>query len=283
MTGLTLQTRFRDIAPGYDALLCDAWGVIHNGVSLFPGAAEAMMRFRETCGPVVILTNAPRPSSIIPGQLDRLGLPRDAYDAVVTSGDATRAEIEARLPAPAYRIGPEKDDPLFDGLYPDFVSEEEAEFIVCTGLVDDHRETPDDYRDLLQRLAARGLVMICANPDIIVNWGGRRLWCAGALAEIYKEFGGTVVYGGKPHPPVYRLALEVIGEMRGAGRPPPRALAVGDGLHTDIIGANRQNIDAVFIAGAGGVHDGDADASAVAERLAAAGARAVALMEALQW
>lgn len=283
MTGLALHTCFRDIASGYDALLCDAWGVIHNGVSLFPGAAAAMTRFRETRGPVVILTNAPRPSSIIPGQLDRLGLPRAAYDAVTTSGDATRAEIAARLPAPACRIGPEKDDPLFDGLSIDFASPEEAEFIICTGLADDRRETPDDYRDLLRRLAARGLPMICANPDIIVNWGGRRLWCAGALAEVYKELGGAVVYGGKPHAPIYRLALDAIERARGASAARPRVLAVGDGLHTDIIGANRQNIDVVFIAGEGGVHDGGADAAAVAERLTRAGARAIALMEALQW
>lgn len=242
-----------------------------------------MIRFRETRGPVVILTNAPRPSSIIPAQLDRLGLPREAYDAVVTSGDAVRAEIVEHLPAPAYRIGPEKDDPLFDGLYIDFTTVEAAEFIICTGLVDDQRETPDDYRDLLAQLAARKLPMICANPDIIVNWGGRRLWCAGALAEVYKEYGGAVIYGGKPHAPIYRLALNVVNTAGGEAIDSRRILAVGDGMHTDIIGANRQNIDAVFIAGEGGVHDGAMDASIVAERLAQANARAVALMEALQW
>lgn len=283
MTQLTLQTRFRDIASGYNALLCDAWGVIHNGVSLFPGAAEAMIQFRETCGPVIILTNAPRPSSIIPAQLDRLGLPRSAYDGIVTSGDAVRAEIEARMPAPAYRIGPEKDDPLFHGLYIDFTTVEEAEYVICTGLVNDQREAPDDYRDLLQALAARKLPMICANPDIIVNWGGRRVWCAGVLAEIYKEFGGAVIYGGKPHPPIYRLATDVIATVRDAPVDSQRVVAVGDGLHTDIIGANHQNIDAVFIAGEGGVHEGGSDASVVAERLTKAGARAVALMETFQW
>ncbi len=283
MTRLAFQKRLRDIASDYDALLCDAWGVIHNGVKIFPGAAEAMVRFRETRGPVVILTNAPRPSSIIPGQLDRLGLPRDAYDAVVTSGDATRAEIEARLPAPAYRIGPEKDDPLFDGLGVEFAPEEDAAFIICTGLVDDQRETPDDYRALMRRLAGRGLVMICANPDIVVNWGGRRVWCAGALAEVYKEFGGSVVYGGKPHPPIYRLARAAAARASGAGAAAPRLLAVGDGLHTDIVGANSQGVDAVFIAGDGGVHEGGADVEAVSTRLAEAGARAIALMEALTW
>lgn len=283
MTQLSLQTRFRDIASGYDALLCDAWGVIHNGVSLFPGAAEAMIQFREICGPIVILTNAPRPSSIIPAQLDRLGLPRAAYDGVVTSGDAVRAEIEARLPQRAYRIGPEEDDPLFDGLSIEFSEAKDAEFIICTGLVDDQREAPDDYRGLLQELARRRLPMICANPDIVVNWGGRRVWCAGALAEVYKEFGGVVIYGGKPHAPIYRLALDSIAQLCNAPVDVKRVLAVGDGLHTDIVGANRQNIDAVFITGAGGIHDGGADVSAVAERLTKTGARATALMEALQW
>ena len=283
MTELADIENLRKLASGYDALLCDAWGVIHNGVELFPGAAEAMTRFRENCGPVVILTNAPRPAGIIPAQLDRLGLPRSAYDAVVTSGDATRAEIAARLPDPAYRIGPEKDDPLFDGLDIDFAPMERSRFIVCTGLKDDRRETPDDYRGLLARAAAQGLPMICANPDIIVNWGGRRVWCAGALAEIYKELGGAVVYGGKPHAPIYRLAFEVIRRVRGRPVPAARVLAAGDGLHTDIAGANSQNVDVVYIAGAGGVHDGGADAAAIGERLSAAGAHAVAAMERLQW
>lgn len=283
MTELANIENLRKLAAGYDALLCDAWGVIHNGVDLFPGAAEAMTRFRENRGPVVILTNAPRPAAIIPAQLDRLGLPRSAYDAVVTSGDATRAEIEARLPEPAYRIGPEKDDPLFDGLDIDFAPMERARFIICTGLTDDQRETPEDYRALLTRAAARGLPMICANPDIVVNWGGRRVWCAGALAEIYKELGGAVAYGGKPHAPIYRLAFDVVRRARGRPVPAARILAVGDGLHTDIAGANSQNVDAVFIAGDGGVHDGASDAAAIGERLNKAGAHAVAVMERLQW
>lgn len=283
MTTLPIIDGIAGLAEGYDALLCDAWGVIHNGVSLFPGAAEAMTRFRRTRGPVVILTNAPRPSSIIPGQLDRLGLPREAYDAVVTSGDATRAEIEARLPAPAYRIGPEKDDPLFDGLAIDFAPLERAAFIICTGLVDDQTEAPEDYRDLLTRAAGRDLTMICANPDIVVNWGGRRVWCAGALAEIYKALGGAVVYGGKPHAPIYKLAFDVVGKVRGRPVPPERTLAVGDGLHTDIEGANRHDVDAVLVAGAGGVHEGGADAAALAAHLGAEGVRVVAAMEGLKW
>ncbi len=283
MTALSIISGIKGLAPDYEAMLCDAWGVIHNGVDLFPGAAAAMTRFREERGPVIILTNAPRPSSIIPGQLDRLGLPRAAYDAVVTSGDATRSEIEALLPAPAFRIGPEKDDPLFEGLAINFVPLAEAGFIICTGLVDDQREAPDDYRDVLSKAAARDLVMICANPDIVVNWGGRIIWCAGALAKIYEEMGGSVVYGGKPHAPIYRLSLAAIEKARGAPVAPSKILAIGDGLTTDIAGANAQNIDAVLVAGGGGVHNGDASADALAAQLDQAGVRVVAATEALTW
>ncbi len=270
-----------EVAPGYEALLCDAWGVIHNGVALFPGAAEAMIRFRETRGPLVILTNAPRPSSIIPAQLDRLGLPREAYDAIVTSGDATRDEIVRRLPAKAFRIGPEKDDPLFDGLEIEFAPLDEAGFVICTGLVDDQRETPDDYRQTLRETAERGLPMICANPDIVVNWGGRMIWCAGALAEIHKDYGGEVVYGGKPHAPIYRLAFAAAEKARGCDIDTTRVLALGDGLKTDILGANRAGIGAVLVTGAGGVHDADGDGLEL--HLDRAGVHVLAAMEGLQW
>lgn len=243
------------IAARYDALLCDAWGVIHDGVRLFDGAAEALVNFRRERGPVIVLTNAPRPHWIIPPQLDRLGLPRSAYDAVVTSGDATRAEIEKRLGSPAYRIGPTKDEGLFDGLAIEFVPLAEAAFIVCTGLVDDEREAPEDYRAALEQAAGRRLPMICANPDIVVRWGGRLIWCAGALAELYESLGGAVVYGGKPHRPIYDLALARIAAIAGAPVSPSRTLAIGDSLRTDIEGARRSGIDAVLIAGAHGVHE----------------------------
>lgn len=278
-----LTDRLSTIASRYDALLCDAWGVIHDGVNLFPGAGEALERFRTERGPVIILTNAPRPSSIIPAQLDRLGLPRSAYDAVVTSGDATRAAILARLPAPAFRLGPEKDDPLYEGVDIDFVPIEEASFIVCTGLFDDQNEQPEAYRPLLEKGAARGLPMICANPDIVVRWGGRLIYCAGALAEIYKELGGEVIYGGKPHRPIYELALSKVAAIRGAPLSPSRTLAVGDGLHTDIAGANAQGIDVVFVVGSGGVHAGSRSHGDVVKALNEADARAVAIMEKLAW
>jgi HAD superfamily hydrolase (TIGR01459 family) len=283
VAGIKIINGIGDLTGRYDALLCDAWGVIHNGVELFPGAADAMVRFREGGGTIVILTNAPRPSSIIPAQLDRLGLAPTAYDAVVTSGDATRAEIERRLPASAFRIGPAKDDPLFDGLSIDFAPLERAEFIVCTGLENDHREEPEDYREVLTAAAARELPMICANPDIVVNWGGRMIWCAGALAEIYAELGGSVFYGGKPHAPIYRLAMSAIASARGAPVEKSRVLAIGDGLKTDIAGANAEGVDALFVAGAGGVHVGGADLQAISDRLDEAGVAVIGVAEALQW
>ncbi|HXI87718.1 MAG TPA: TIGR01459 family HAD-type hydrolase [Parvularculaceae bacterium] len=270
-----------EIAPRYDALFCDAWGVVHNGVKLFDGVEEALLRFRREQGPVVILTNAPRPSSIIPRQLDRLGLSREAYDSVATSGDATRAEIAARLPARAFRLGPDKDDALYEGLDARFAPIEEAGFIVCTGLFDERGETPDDYRPMLAGAAERGLAMICANPDIVVRLGERLIYCAGALAKVYEELGGEVVYAGKPYKPIYDLALAKVEEARGGPVAPSRVLAIGDGARTDIAGANARGFDAVFIAGAGGVHEGEEEA--IGASLAKVGATAVAVMEKLQW
>lgn len=273
----------QSLAENYDALLCDAWGVIHDGRALFPGAEEALLAFRRRRGPVVVLTNAPRPNAIIPLQLDRLGLSRAAYDAVTTSGDATRAEIVKRGRAPALKIGPEKDDPLFEGLDIPFAPLAKARYLICTGLVDDQRESPEDYRALLIEAAGRGLDMICANPDVVVRWGGRLVYCAGALAEIYERVGGTVIYCGKPHRPIYDLALARLEAAAGRALDRARILAVGDGVATDIKGASDQGIDAVLIAGAGGVHDGPASDEAIAAALAAAKARAVAAMEKLRW
>lgn len=271
------------IADRYDALLCDAWGVIHDGVRIFPGVAEALTEFRRARGPVLILTNAPRPSAIIPGQLDRLGLPRAAYDGVVTSGDATHAAIKAMLPGRAFKLGPEKDDGLYDGLSVSFAPLEAADFIVCTGLFDDQSETPENYRALLEGAAARDIPMICANPDIVVRWGGRLIWCAGALAQIYETLGAPVIYAGKPHAPIYNVAMTALADVAGRLVPKSRTLVIGDGLKTDIAGANAQGIDALFVAGAGGVHEGEGDEKAIVTALAKAGAHAAYAATGLQW
>lgn len=235
-----------DIAAGYDALFCDAWGVIHNGRELFPGVAEALTRFRETRGPVVILTNAPRPAASIPPQLDRLGLPREAYDGVVTSGEATIAEVRKRKGTPFFRLGPDLDDDLFEASGARFVSLDEAQAILCTGLADDLNETPEDYRDRLAGPAERGVPMICANPDRVVKFGDRMMYCAGSVADIYEQLGGEVRFCGKPHAPIYQACHDKLEEI---GRTASRPLAIGDGIQTDILGANGQDMDVAFVAG----------------------------------
>lgn len=235
-----------EIAGDYDAILCDAWGVIHNGRELFPGVAEALTSFRRERGPVLVLTNAPRPSNVIPAQLDRLGLPRDAYDGVVTSGDATMHAAHSLGEKIFYRIGPAKDDGLFDAMNLKLGSFEEAEAIFCSGLEDDLTETPEDYRDLLEKAAKRDLPMVVANPDIVVRFGDRMMFCAGALGELYEQMGGTQILGGKPHAPIYDLARDRLAKI--AGAVPERILVIGDGLGTDILGANNQDLPVVFIA-----------------------------------
>ncbi len=281
------QPRFIDglseIASTYDALLCDAWGVIHDGVRVFPGVAAALREFRRARGPVLVLTNAPRPSAIIPGQLDRLGLPREAYDGVVTSGDATRAAIAAMAPRRAYKLGPDKDDGLYEGLEVAFAPIEEAGYIICTGLFDDQRETPGDYRGLLETAASRGLPMICANPDIVVRWGGRLVYCAGALAELYESLGAKVIYGGKPHAQIYDVAFAALSRVTGRAIDRSRILAVGDGLRTDIAGANAQGLDALYVAGDGGVHEGAADAHSINAALERSGAHAKYVTRGVVW
>ncbi len=277
-----------EIADGYEAMLCDAWGVIHNGRRVFEGAAEAMAAFRRERGPVLVLTNAPRPSEIIPAQLDRLGLPRECWDAIVTSGDATMFEFERRAPGPAFRLGPEKDDPMFEGRGLSFAPIEDAAFIACTGLFHDETEEPDAYRELLQKGADRNIPMVCANPDIIVDFGGKRMWCAGALAAIYEEMGGAVIHVGKPHSPIYGLAFEKLKRVAGRDIPRGKILAVGDGLATDIKGANDHDLDVVFVAS--GIHgdeaqgaDGCLDAEKLAGVLSGEGRTAVAGIEELRW
>jgi len=276
------------LAGRYDAILCDVWGVIHNGVSVFDGAAEALQRFRsETGGPVVLITNAPRPSPPIVEQLDRLGFPRDAYDAIVTSGDVTAEMMHAERLSRIYHIGPDRDHSLFDGLGIARVGPEDAQTIVCTGLFDDVEETPEDYRDALGAMAARGMRMICANPDLVVERGGTLIYCAGALAELYDELGGETLRLGKPFAPIYGVAKQRIGDLKGGVPVDERILAIGDGMFTDIRGANDAGLPTLFITG--GIHSADfgpldrPDPQMVVDRLAAEGLEAVAAIDKLRW
>jgi HAD superfamily hydrolase (TIGR01459 family) len=270
------------LAAGADAFVCDIWGVIHNGVAAYPQAVDACLKFRGAGGIVVLLTNAPRPVGAVEVQLAKLAVPRQAYDAVVTSGDLTRSLIAERKGAPLFHLGPERDRGLFEGLEVRCVGAEAADLVICSGLFDDTRETPEDYRAQLAGLAARRLPMICANPDIVVERGAQLVYCAGALAALYEELGGEVIYAGKPHPPIYERVSEIIGRIKGRDVPRSRMLAIGDGIKTDIEGALRAGMRAVFVAIAVHVEEPLDEATLPALFEGAAG-RPVAAMRALAW
>jgi HAD superfamily hydrolase (TIGR01459 family) len=247
-----------EISDRYDAILCDIWGVLHNGVASFAPATKALTSFRRRGGAVVLISNAPRPSPPIRRQVLRLGVPEDAIDAIVTSGDVTVGLIEEQPGDRVLHIGPERDLSLFDaaaeatGRRPRLVALEEAQYALCTGLRDDESETPDDYEPELSAMASREMTMICANPDIVIHRGETLIYCAGALARRYEELGGKVVYAGKPHAPIYARALALAEKARGAAIDKSRVLAIGDGMKTDIAGAARAGLDALFVTG--GIH-----------------------------
>jgi HAD superfamily hydrolase (TIGR01459 family) len=248
-----ILTGLSEIAGDYDALICDVWGVVHDGHSPRIAAVDALRRFRETRGPVVLLSNAPRPVVDVETQFVRLGVALDCYDAIVTSGEAARKDLAVRAREkmlPILHIGPERDRGIFEGLAIECVDAGRAAVVLCTGLTDDDAESPADYRELLKTLRKRNLTFLCANPDIVVQRGGRLVYCAGALARAYEMIGGMCIYYGKPFAPVYGTALAAL--KQAAGHDVARPLAVGDGIVTDIAGANGMGIDAVFIAD--GVH-----------------------------
>jgi HAD superfamily hydrolase (TIGR01459 family) len=274
-----------DVAARYDAFLCDVWGVIHNGRAYSPAAAAALQRARARGQIVILVSNVPKPRDPIPGQLDRLGFPRDAYDAVVTSGDAIRAELAARAPGPMYKIGPARDQVLWDGLGLMQAPLPEAAFLAISGL-DRDDQTPEDYARVLREAKTRELEMLCANPDIVVRVGDRLVWCAGAVARDYEAIGGRVVMAGKPHAPIYALACSELEAIAGRRIERSRILCIGDGAPTDIAGANAQGFDSLFIAS--GMHgealwtDGALDPGKVDAALAQDGVRATYVMRELR-
>lgn len=244
------------VAADYDILLCDVWGVIHNGRESWPAACEALSRFNREHGHVVLISNSPRPASDVVEQLDRLGVPHDCWSAFVTSGDATRAELTHRAAGSVWIIGPDRDWPLYDGLDLTLAQgAEDAAFISVTGPHDDETETPEDYRARLIPAAARDLEMICANPDRIVQRGDRIIYCGGAIADLYASLGGRVTMAGKPFGPIYALAMAESERLLGRPVDRSRVLCIGDGVITDVMGANNQALDCLFIAQ--GIH-GDA-------------------------
>src|SRR5439155_24263272 len=173
----------------------------------FPGPCAALARWRAEKGPVVLISNSPRPAPDVVRQLDALGVPRAAWSGFVTSGDATRALLAERAPGPAWRIGPDRDAPLYEGLGLSFSGPDEAKFIAVTGPNDDETETPEDYRERLQAAVRRRLPMICANPDLVAQRGDRLIYCGGALADLYAALGGEAIMAGMLYAPIYRLAL----------------------------------------------------------------------------
>jgi HAD superfamily hydrolase (TIGR01459 family) len=279
--------RFAPLARDYDVLFCDLWGVVHNGIAAFPQACDALVRFRAERGPVILITNAPRASESVQRILDRLGVPRDTYDAIVSSGDVTHDIVATKLPQSVFHLGPPRDSSIFAGLEVVFASAETADYVVCSGLFDDTVETPENYRALLAALRARGLFMVCANPDVFVERGDELVYCAGALADAYAALGGEVLYCGKPYAPIYEAALGRAVALRGAATPLRRVLAVGDSVRTDLKGAASFGVDCLFVVS--GLHAEVAggreapDLSGLNAMFAAAGVAPKAVTRRLAW
>lgn len=242
--------RLADLNTRYDVIFCDVWGVLHNGVEARPFAAEALSAFRQQGGAVVLITNSPRRRDAVAEQLDMIGVDPQAYDRIVTSGDVTRDLIAAGSDR-IYFIGPDRDRSLLEGLDVREVGLDDAGIVVCTGLFDDEHETADQYVSVLEDFKLRGLSFICANPDLVVERGARLIPCAGAIAALYEQMGGKTLISGKPHAPIYEAALEQATQMRGEITK-DRILAIGDGMPTDVRGAQDFGLDLLYISD--GIH-----------------------------
>lgn len=288
MTRISAFTdRFSTLAGGYDAVLSDVWGVIHNGVAATPAACDALTRFREQGGTVILVTNAPRPGEVVTKFLDKLNVPRTAYDGIVSSGDVTRAVMAARPGKNVFHIGPERDLPIFDGLGLTFVPMERADYVVCTGLRDDTIETAENYRAELEIIRKRNLFMVCGNPDIVVERGHELVYCAGAIADLYQDIGGEVTYCGKPHRPIYDEAMLRVTKARGKTPALNRIIAIGDSVRTDLTGAAQYGLDCLFVTA--GIHAEELghrdapDLTALNKMFADAGIAPKAVMSRLAW
>jgi len=276
---------FSTLAPDYDVLLSDVWGVVHNGLAAFPHACDALMRTRAHGATVVLITNAPRPSDVVARQLDRLHVPREAYDAIVSSGDVTRAVIESRPGQSLFHLGPDRDRSMFVGAK--VAPLESADYVVCTGLDNDEVETPDDYRARLEVMLKRKLFMVCGNPDVVVERGPQLVYCAGAIADLYATMGGEVLYAGKPYRPIYDMALAKAQAASGRAVTLSRVLAIGDSVRTDLKGARAAGVDFLFVTS--GIHAEELggrerpDSMLLKTTFAAAGEMPKAVMRELTW
>jgi HAD superfamily hydrolase (TIGR01459 family) len=282
-----LIPHFSQLAPDYDALLCDVWGVVHDGLAAFPEPCDALMRMRARGGIVVLITNSPRPSEQVTRQLGRLHVPPETYDAIVSSGDVTRSVIQQRHGQSLFHMGPERDNSIFTGLNVRFAPLESADYVVCSGLDDDDVETPDDYRARLEIMLKRKLFMVCGNPDVVVERGPRLVYCAGAIADLYATMGGEVLYAGKPYRPIYDMALAKVEAAAGRKIALDKVLAVGDSVRTDLKGARTLGVDFLFVTA--GIHAEELggreqpDAAALKATFAAAGEMPKAVMRQLVW
>ena len=285
MTHLQFPGGLAAIADRYDAILCDVWGVIHNGRHAFDEACEALVRFREQGGAVCLITNAPVPKAQAIRYFDPMGVPHEAFDDCVTSGDATREILASRVGDVIWRMGAdegwEHDRYLYEGLDLQFGEAREADTLLCIGLEDHGHDEPEDYRDRLAEAADRGMEMICANPDIRVRIGDRLYWCAGALAKIFEEEGGAVIYPGKPHDPIYDLALSKLEDL-GIEPAPERVLCIGDSPGTDMLGAQKRGYDGLYV-GTGLKQHGEAFEQEVQDRPQEYGVKAAWAMPKLPW
>jgi HAD superfamily hydrolase (TIGR01459 family) len=247
MTTLKFAERLHDLVGDVDVLLSDIWGVVHNGLVAFPEACDALRNFRAQGGTVILITNAPRPADSVQRQLRKLDVADETYDAIVSSGDLTRNFVAGHPGQKMFWIGPERDSSIYRGLDVGLVPLEEANYIVCTGLFDDETESAENYRAMMLKARERQLTLVCANPDIVVERGDRLIYCAGAIAELYLELGGEVIFYGKPHRPIYERAMALAAERRGQAVPLRRVLAIGDSVRTDLTGAHGFGIDCLFV------------------------------------
>ena len=276
-----------DLAGRYDAVLSDVWGVVHNGVAAFPPAVDALVQYRQAGGKVVFITNAPRPSAPLIDMLDRLGVTRDAYDAIVSSGDATRVMIAKYAGKAIHHVGPPtEDDALYDGLDVRRSSADEAQAVVVTDL-DSDDDTPEMYRERARHWLSRKLPMICANPDRVVEHGDKIIYCGGALGDLYAAMGGMVLMAGKPYRPIYEEAFRLAETAAGKPLDKARVLAIGDSVRTDATGAAQFGLDLLFVTGS--IHAAELDAfgkpdpQAIADLVAPSGARMAGFLPRLAW
>ncbi len=274
---------FGTIASKYKLLLSDVWGVVHNGVAAYPAACEALKTARKNGATVILISNAPRPGVVVAKQIAKWGVPADCYDMIVASGDVARAELEARPEAKLFHLGPARDMPNYDGLPNKMVGEDECDVVVVTGPFNDEVEVAEDYRAMFERLIPRKVLMLCANPDLVVERGDKLIVCAGELAMLYEQMGGKAIYAGKPYAPIYDQVVAEAEKLRGAKIKKEEMLAIGDGARTDLKGAALQGIDCLFITGGIHAEDFSEENNRAGEIFAEQAAWPVGMMHRLSW